>query len=612
MTSSGRRSRLCFCLYAAVALVAIFTLPRLVGVRYVYSDSYTFGYNNRFGIALLLLFTTVGAVWAYRLGLRFPVASRRLGVEGDRVGRGVFWTCISIALVLCAGMYVLTARPGSFGESAYLINRIELVGRGLRPYRDFEYAYGAAFVYVPVWLSRLLSLSLPNAYYLFWLGNVLSGVWLLDWVLDEMDYPGRYRSQIFVMYCIGLFVGIVTTGVNYGGLRYFAGPALALLVCRWARRGGWQGMARAGSGVVAATGVLLAISPELGVAFGFGMAAYLLARYATEESRGWLIPYTAMVAGLAGLMWVAARLEVFRTLVMFAHGGINFPMVAAPHILMLFLAVFVGVSYLVFWVAQGRFETNTACLLAIAIPALPGALGHCDPGHVIFNGAVFFWVAFLWWSNFPRLWVWYRGAFVVVFIFFGTVTFLYGYVGPLSRTGLALGLRMEPKRAAQMEAKFYGKMKALYGGSIADQKLAEVEMMSSTDATKDEPWQPEGTAGVVEAPFGYSVNQNPTYVDEGYFAGLTNAFDPESIATKIEELKEHPDRDLVIPQYANCTSYADGERKFISVLFVYPFRWRVVHGDNFYGPLCRYILGHYELRVPVSIRSYGYTVWSPR
>ena len=128
--------KLAFAGYILLSLAAVFYIPTLIPGKFVVSDSYVFGYNNQVALLLFVFLTAIGAVWALRLGLAFPSTG-----PADRVHRKTFWICMAAAFGVCLVMYRLTSGLGAFGESAYLINRIELASQGLRPYRDFEYPY---------------------------------------------------------------------------------------------------------------------------------------------------------------------------------------------------------------------------------------------------------------------------------------------------------------------------------------------------------------------------------------------------------------------------------------------------------------------------------------
>jgi hypothetical protein len=176
---------------------------------------------------------------------------------------------------------------------------------------------------------------------------------------------------------------------------------------------------------------------------------------------------------------------------------------------------------------------------------------------------------------------------------------------------LVLLLRSQLKTNPRFLHALNARMSDRYGNELAIEKMAELQMLSETDATRDIAVPPSNTVGVVEAPFGYTVTQNPTYVDQGYYAGTVNAFSSESTARKIDELEQHPTRDLALPRDVNCYVDLEGEQKFLSVLFFYPFHRHALHPQDTYVALCTHIRQHYWLRVPSGPGTYGYEIWSP-
>ena len=77
------RSRL-FAAYIVGGLAAIFYLPSLVPLHPSASDSYLFAYNNRAGVAILLLLVVIGSVWTRGLSLKLSTT----GVSEPVLGPG--------------------------------------------------------------------------------------------------------------------------------------------------------------------------------------------------------------------------------------------------------------------------------------------------------------------------------------------------------------------------------------------------------------------------------------------------------------------------------------------------------------------------------------------
>jgi hypothetical protein len=153
-----RSSKRWFIPYILIALAAIFYLPRLVPSSPSAADSYLFGYNNRTGIILLVFFVGLGVVCTrgFNLQTKLPPAPRPLP-------RWMLGIAVLLVLVGCAAMYLVAGRYHGFGESFYLIDRISLLDQGRVPYRDFEFVYGPAQLYVPILFHHILPLGIGDA-----------------------------------------------------------------------------------------------------------------------------------------------------------------------------------------------------------------------------------------------------------------------------------------------------------------------------------------------------------------------------------------------------------------------------------------------------------------
>jgi hypothetical protein len=546
----SRGMKISFWIYILLSLVAIFYLPNFIPVDAVASDSYVFGYNNHAGFLLFIFLTAIGAFWSQKFCLTISSTD-----PTDRVQRKTFWICLAGALAACIAMYFLTSRMGRFGEATYLINRIELASQGLRPYRDFEFAYGALFVYLPLLLGRLLGMTIPNAYYLFWALNVLAGVWALSEIINRIDPFSQRKNHIFILLYLSIFPGIMFTGLNYTGFRFLIAPLLGLIVYRAIQNATARGQIIGSLLVVCFTALLILISPEMGIGFSVGISAFYFLFYVRAESKLWVIPYLAMLLLLTILMFAANRLQVFYTLKQMGHGGYNFPIIPAAHILLLFVSVFLAAAYFVAKICHGGFQSSTILVLLISLPPLAACMGRCDPGHVIFDGIGIFLVVLLYTSTHPRIWRWYRMSFVVVFILFYLSSFFL-YREEIGRALIMCAIRDKATFGSSVEKVADSIERRViigrYGETVGNEKLRRLRYALAIDARSDSVQVPPQLRGVANVPFGYSVTHNPTGTDGGYYYGLVDVFDQGAVTSKISELERHPSRELILP-----TSYDD-------------------------------------------------------
>jgi len=124
-----------------------------------------------------------------------------------------------------------------------------------------------------------------------------------------------------------------------------------------------------------------------------------------------------------------------------------------------------------------------------------------------------------------------------------------------------------------------------------------------------------GASEVLDAPLGYKPNQIGEYrtvgLDTGYFFGLLNAFTPAAVTTKIDELRAHPERDLLLPEdfTEECAVHPAAERRALQVGFMSPFVPPVRNSDNVREPLCEFITTHYQVIQAAQPSNYGYQLW---
>lgn len=619
--------------YFVVALAAISYLPTLIPGKFVASSSYIFGYNNHAGVALIFIFAAIGALWSQKLGL--PFIPR---INSTRVRTNVLWLSIAVVGLLSLGMYFLTEKAGYYGESAYLINRIELASHGLRPYRDFEYAYGASFVYLPLLLSRLLHITISDAYYLFWFFNLVGGIWLLSEVVRRVDYPSPHKNEIFLLLYGFMLTEIISTGLNYTWFRFALAPFFSLLIFEVIQAdaalitstetaipasisGIYQqpispkgpGLARQAYGsflVVVFTLLLLLVSPEIGVAFALGISTYMLFFYSGVREKSWILPYGSMLLAICFELFLANKFQVFDTLKAFGSGGFNFPIIpVAPPILFFLSSLFLSAAYIFFTLSMKIFRTSTMCVLMVTLPELPAAFGRCDPGHLIFYGFGIVLVGLLYISNHSRIWRWYRAAFIIIFIVGGLIVSLWLNSAGMARSAIELIFSSQKQSGSVLEKTANHLLVWHFGEALADEKISKLKAESR--GSVDNPRTPSQIQGIAEAPFGYVATRSTTDVDWGYYFAELNVSEGKAVAEKVAELQAHPTRMLLLPDHyeKSCSIDPMVERIEISFLFLYPYSARVVHPASIYGPICSYIDSNYLQIAPPQASTYGYGIW---
>lgn len=567
-----------------LGMVAIFYLPQLFPTTPSISDSYLFGYNNRLGTLLLLLLLLA-------IGYYCPSLQLTQTRETTPVSRRYLHSWLLIFIAGWGIMFFLTQGLRGFGESAYLIDRVNMLAAGGSPYKGFEFAYGPFFLYAPRALM-FLHLSAETSYYIVWLLSLLGGVLMLAKVLERV----RADRQIFSMVCLFALISVMTTGMNYSLFRFIAPAYFAVFIGQVDRIGVQRRRAAGRWLTFGATVILLLISPEISLSFAIGIVGYYLV-FDWRSWRGYL--FTLLLEGC--IFWVAARLGIFSTLKMFAGGAYNFPIIPSGHLLLLFFMCGLAALYAANRLRSAPAGDDPLIVLAVSIGMLPAALGRCDPIHVGFSAIGIVIVASVLASS-MKYWKVYRWAFLTFFFILPGISLLWSYKPLLSKAVIFRILRSEPSTTTNLDRLIEKSMARSLGEPQARSRL---EMMKFFNADSDLGTEP------LFAPFGYSPNHlataHPVNLATGYFDGLDNAFTPKSVATKIHELKKFDK--LLIPNdfSSSCTIIPKSELGIIRVYFFFPYSGKARHDDSIWKPLCSYISANYHELKQVN---YGYEIWS--
>lgn len=557
--------------------MVIFILPRYVPVRPTYSDSYLFGYNNRAGVLLLLAGLVLAGMFSGRLGLTFPERGSAAAVSRAAKRN---WTLVVFAA--CVGLWLLVRGFGGWGESRYMIDRLEALASGQVPYRDFEFAYGPLLMYGPR-LLMLTGLSAVDAYYLFWTGCSVAGVWMLAAVIDRLEIPGAQRTTVFHLFCWPLLVNASSAGTNDAAIRFLTPIWAALVTARMAERGDGRVLRVAGA-AAGSTAACLLLSPEMGMAFAAGMIAWLifeLARCGELFTARSAASVAAVGAAEAILLLFAARLGEFATLNQFAAGAFSYPILPAGYILVFFFGCGLVAVYLAWCLRRGCADTGVLLAAAVSAPMVMSALGRCAPGHVLMNGIGVLLIATLLASALPRVWQPWCAAFLLFLLLAPTAAGMLTYIPPLQ-------------------------------GAFADRK-AGVRLSSVVEPARIFP----GVQGVVEAPFGYiplglGSWRSPS-IDTGYYFIVINAFSPADTERKIAELRRHPERPLLLPEDWGTFCRIDLSKETLNMELVLELPWYGTprHEADIWRPLCDFIRSHYRPAARSTLAPVRYVLWMP-
>jgi hypothetical protein len=390
---------------AATAYFALFRLPFWFPPRQrLWSASYAFGFNN--SVAILAMAGLLGGVTLfYLLRRRREPTELPIVFMPEIPFRGHHSAVLAFAIVaLCyAGLtfwmyvYNVHSAPWLMWETRHLLHRTWLMDiYGLHAYTEVAAEYGPILTYAPLymyWLIMPLGASHEQAYFACHLLLNLAGLWCAFYVLSRVTMPARARLAAFSILAIAGFAPYM--GINGVLLRYlfpFASLLLGHRAVMWTlscrgRAGWWAGAAIAVLLLLAAN---ILLSPEVGVAFALAWLGYavLMVRF---EARILAVSLIALMAA-ALLCWLFLPAAYYGTLLRFSEGANNLPLLPAAHLLLYILTLFIVVPPLLAASVQRRAPTDvpggTMCgaLGVLCVVMAPGALGRCDPPHVLFFG----------------------------------------------------------------------------------------------------------------------------------------------------------------------------------------------------------------------------------
>ena len=298
----------------------------------------------------------------------------------DRLVLGV--VLFAGALVALYARLVFIAHVRYPGDAAYFIGQMSAVADYHRKlYTGVEFPYGPLLFYVPIWVRALLApfhVSLAGAYFIVLVLEQMTGIWLVAYTVNNL--PIARRLKIIIFLACAVHAVQLALGMNYTFVR-FATP-LATFIFAARRRRVWA----VASLIAAGQALNLAISPEIGFAFGAGAVVYGLYRLVTC-GRAWLAAAVAPLVGAAVFLLVAGP-GYLRMLGLFSRGLYNFIVEPLPYILVFLVAlVWLVPIMLAEFFRQRRPEAPLlAALFVISVALLPVAFGRADPEHVLFNG----------------------------------------------------------------------------------------------------------------------------------------------------------------------------------------------------------------------------------
>jgi hypothetical protein len=384
-------------LLAAVVWYAAFDLPfHFPPGQRLWSASYAFGFNNRVSMLGLIIL----------LGLACLIAARHTRSRGISFGRThdssrPLWLAFILMSVLygCATFamyrYQVTAAPWLMWEVRHLNYRTLLMDiYHLHPYTNFSAEYGPLLTYAPLStyrLGKIAGASYQQAYFATHLLLNIAGLWCAAYLLSNVLISNAARLLIFVPIAVSGFAPYM--GINGVLLRYLLPFATLLIV--WRTLPSIESIANPLSRWFSTVGLImisvsanLSLSAEIGLAFVVAWLAYCVVVCRVTLNLLTLSLISVIAVGV--LWWVMLPRAYYTTVIHFSTGANNLPLLPSPHLLLYLITIFVVVPSLVGttltspgW--NNRSNINTA-FGVLCVAMMPGALGRCDPPHVLLYG----------------------------------------------------------------------------------------------------------------------------------------------------------------------------------------------------------------------------------
>ncbi len=613
-----------YILLAAIAYYFIFELPFLFPpTRLVESDSYIFGFNNSVSIISTVFFISVFSVQTFifiRTGIlsaktlnlilpSFTNNSKYLPTVKPVSKKTyiIFALLYSITTII----FFLIVQSSRYGDATYFFSRIDLILSGREPYRDFEFTYGPALIYLPAYFAKILEtfgfsveLSISGGYYIFYgLVNLL-GLYLLLYLVNNANIE-KYRTLIFSVLalanfglCMCLQGTLIRFLLPYASLVFihnFITPTISSNIKK--------AIIHLVLISITSSIIVLAISPEIGTAYYFCLAlytAYLCFAY-KRKFRLNLVLYCILVPAL--LLIFFQNYVKYSTLYSVGSGGYNFPVVPAPYILIYLFSIFfiVPVQLNLLLIEKNKNSPLICGIATLNVLLIPGALGRCDPGHVLSYGFGLFLLTLVSLSKLPA--IYFRGYAIVFSILFiavsqlSTVNFIADKLPKIELIAV---------RHASAVLGEKGTLQVASGLGLAPNQFKPIEKLpdktvNSSNFSRLDKYSkisiPLGIHSISPEMEKYLKSQRKFVPD--YYPDNINIITEERLVRKIRDLKNTPL--ILIPKGAfaklnsNQNLDDDNKRKALSMLFLYPFNYERKQDEfNPSKELLKYLSANYR------------------
>jgi hypothetical protein len=364
-------------LFLVCAATVIF-LPYAIPVTPVAGLSYIVQFNNTACVVLFVLCSLAYALLTYTPAQ--PHALTDTPLTRKHLYLALAWIGLS-AMAQCLS-HKFGAGPGP--ESYYAVNRLGLLAQGEHPFRDFEYSYGFLQLLVPALLQRLLRFPILFSFYSWWLLQWVLGTALLWWTIRHLPFRIRWRAPLFWAYLLFQCQLLPREGASYTPLRACCSAAAAIWIART-----YDSPHRRWIWATAALGTLLClgISPEQGLAVGFGYIAWRLLQMLVDRNTAAGVVALDLLAVVLVLA-MGLYFDIYHSMKFFHSGSFAIPLLLSIPVCLLLYADLLAFRAVVEVRSMGE-DHRPILMLLVGMVSLPAAFGRADLGHLLFASSIF-------------------------------------------------------------------------------------------------------------------------------------------------------------------------------------------------------------------------------
>jgi hypothetical protein len=568
----------------------IFILPYYVPMKPVFSDSYVLGFNNSIAVfSTLFILFLIAASTNVLLNKRDDRTQRIFDINSGRFLAPVskpLLTFIFIYISASVFGYLLLKGPFYFCDGTYFIDRMYTFLMGLKPYTQFEFAYGPFLILAPSYLAKFLSmffLSTRFAYYVFLTFTSICGLFMLAYIIDILALDEKGKVLLFCV--IAVISWNPSFGVQYTLFRYLA-PFFALaFLFRYFNvpfsSKKTYSLVESSLFVFFLEALCVSISPEVGLLGVFAVNLYLLLMAAFFNKKIFLTMICTLPLVIAFTMIMPAG--YLRSIISFGSGSNNFPVVPSLPVLLYLFCLFLGSTVMTICETpinkKHRGFPFAISFLILSIALLPGAFGRSDPGHMMFYGLGLTMVTFTYiYNNLKPLFRIFFFFFILVNLTAYITGFYVSLAGPvLSTLYVNIGQRIIAPDKLLRYARFSGldqnKISAFIKTELGhgNNELAKLDVYSSL-----------GTPFMWNGDIKEYLYAHNKFVPE-FFFNYINMATPDDVSKKIADIKRN--RYLIIPEkdLTRNTQGLSNENKqgaYLSLLLLYPIKYTVRNHIN--------------------------------